>query len=56
MQKLPNGVNFEIENSHGDRKVVHHDRLCPVVGNDCMEKFDRTLSRRVSNLVVELFR
>ena len=48
VQKLPNGVNFEIENSRGDRKVVHHDRLCPVVGNACMEKFDKTLSRRVS--------
>ena len=33
IQKLPNGVNFKIENSHGEQKVVHHDRLIPVVEN-----------------------
>ena len=33
IQKLPNGVNFEIENSNGDKKVVHHDRLVSVVEN-----------------------
>eukprot|EP00112_Aurelia_sp_Birch-Aquarium-sp1_P020335 Seg5217.3 transcript_id=Seg5217.3/GoldUCD/mRNA.D3Y31 product="Retrovirus-related Pol polyprotein from transposon 17.6" protein_id=Seg5217.3/GoldUCD/D3Y31 len=27
IQKLPNGVNFEIENSNGEKKVVHHDRI-----------------------------
>ena len=48
VQKLPNGVNFEIENARWDRKVVHHDRLCPVVGSEGVEKFGRTLSRRVS--------
>ena len=31
IQKLPNGVNFEIENSNGEKKVVHHDRIVPVV-------------------------
>ena len=31
--KLPNGVNFQIENSRKERKIVHHDRLLPVVDN-----------------------
>ena len=30
VEKLPNGVNFRIENSLKERKVVHHDRLVPV--------------------------
>ena len=34
VEKLPNGVNFCIENSHKERKIVHHDRLVPVVQNE----------------------
>ena len=34
VEKLPNGVNFRIENSLKERKVVHHDRLVPVVQNE----------------------
>ena len=31
LEKLPNGVNFKIKNdSTGETKVVHHDRLSPV--------------------------
>ncbi len=30
VQKLPNGVNFKIENRKKEQKVVHHDRLLPV--------------------------
>eukprot|EP00794_Sanderia_malayensis_P014851 gene14851-biopygen11943 len=30
VQKLPNGVNFQIENRKKEQKVVHHDRLLPV--------------------------
>ena len=33
ISKLPNGVNFQIENSRKERKIVHHDRLLPVVDN-----------------------
>ena len=29
VEKLPNGVNFCIENSHKERKIVNHDRLVP---------------------------
>ena len=28
-ERLPNGVNFSISNSYGERKIVHHDRLIP---------------------------
>ena len=38
VQKLPNGVNFEIENHRGERKIVHHDRLSPVVGDEVPRK------------------
>ena len=34
VEKLPNGVNFCIENSLKERKVVHHDHLVPVVQNE----------------------
>ena len=30
-KKLPNRVNFRIQNSKGEQKVVHHDRLLPAV-------------------------
>jgi len=30
-KKLPNGVNFRIQNSKGEQKVVHHDRLLPAI-------------------------
>ena len=33
VRKLPNGVNFEIANSKKEVKIVHHDRLSPVVDN-----------------------
>ena len=33
ISKLPNGVNFQIENSRKERKIVHHDRLSPVEDN-----------------------
>ncbi len=33
ISKLPNGVNFQIENSRKERKIVHHDRLLPVIDN-----------------------
>ena len=29
--KLPNGVNFSIENSGKEQKIVHYDRVVPVV-------------------------
>ena len=32
-KKLPNGINFKIENLKKERKVVHHDRHLPVVGD-----------------------
>ena len=32
-EKLPNGVNFKIINSKKEEKIVHHDRLSPVLGN-----------------------
>ena len=38
IRKLPNGVNFRIENSQGEQKVVHHDRLIPVVENGLPNK------------------
>ena len=34
LQKLPNGVNFRIENSRKEQKVVHHDRLLPFIERD----------------------
>ena len=34
VEKLPNGVNFRIEDSNKERKVVHHDRLLPVILNE----------------------
>ena len=33
VRKLPNGVNFEVENSKREVKIVHHDRLSPDVDN-----------------------
>ena len=30
---MANSVNFQIENSHKEQKIVHHDRLLPVVNN-----------------------
>ena len=34
LQKLPNGVNFRIGNSHKEQKVVHHDHLLPFIERD----------------------
>ena len=34
LRKLPNGVNFQIENSRKEQKVVHHDRLLPFIERD----------------------
>ena len=34
LRKLPNGVNFKIENSRKEQKVVHHDRLLPFIERD----------------------
>ena len=34
IEQLPNGVNFRIENSHKEKKVVHHDCLIPVFQNE----------------------
>ena len=34
LRKLPNGVNFQIENSRKEQKVVHHDRLLPFTERD----------------------
>ena len=34
IQKLPNGVNFEIKNSHGEKKVVNHDRIISTSGRE----------------------
>lgn len=34
LRKLPNGVNFRIENSRKEQKVVHHDRLLPFIERD----------------------
>ena len=34
IETLPYGVNFRIENSLKERKVVHHDRLVPIVQHD----------------------
>ena len=31
--KTPNSVNFSSENLQGEQKVVHHDRLIPIVEN-----------------------
>ena len=33
LEKLPNGVSFKIENLRKERKVVHHDRLLPTIGD-----------------------
>ena len=33
LEKLPNGVNFKIINSKKEEKIVHHDRLSPVLGS-----------------------
>ena len=33
ISKLTNDVNFQIENSRKERKIVHHNRLSPVVDN-----------------------
>ena len=50
VRKLPNGVNFEIENSKKEVKIVHHDRLSPVVDNGIKnERVPR--SRTGSNIV-----
>ena len=38
IQKLPNGVNFEIENANGEKKVVHHDRIVPMLENGFRNK------------------
>ena len=29
IRKMPNGVNFKIENEKKERKIIHHDRLVP---------------------------
>ena len=34
LQRLPNGVTFKIRSRNNETKVVHHDRLLPVVVND----------------------
>ena len=34
VEKLSNGVNFRIKNSHKQRKVVRHDRIVPVIKNE----------------------
>ena len=34
LRKLPNGVNFKIENSRKEQKVVHHNRLLPFIERD----------------------
>ena len=34
LQKLPNGMNFRIENSRKEQKVVHQDRLLPFIERD----------------------
>ena len=34
IKKLPNGVNFQIENHRNEAKIVHHGRLSPVVSNE----------------------
>ena len=31
VDKLPNGVNFRVENSRKQQKTVHHDRLSPFI-------------------------
>ena len=50
LEKLPNGVNFKIENLRKERKVVHHDRLLPIVGdgiadNSGEDSIDETMSQ-----------
>jgi len=37
LRKLPNGVNFEIANAHKEKKIVHHNRLLPVIENEFTE-------------------
>ena len=34
LQKLPNGVNFRVENSRKEQKVVHHDHLLLFIERD----------------------
>ena len=34
LKKLPNRVNFTIQNSNQEKKFVHHDRLLPVIEPD----------------------
>ena len=34
VEKLPNGVNFKIRNKSNETKVVHHDRLLPVISHE----------------------
>jgi len=34
---LPNGVNFEIANAQKEKKIVHHNRLLPVIENEFTE-------------------
>ena len=40
VQKLPNGVNLEIENQRGEQKIVHHDQLFSVVGDEVPRKLN----------------
>ena len=37
VDKLPNGVNFKIKTIANEEKVVHHDRLYPVRGDEVVE-------------------
>ena len=46
MKKLPNGVNFKIVNAHKDYKIVHHDRLIPVIENEFRNKPMHMLRQR----------
>ena len=53
IRKLPNGVNFRIENSQGEQKVVHHDRLIPVVENGLPNKPTRKRRKKKPNVQSE---
>ena len=42
LQKLPNGVSFEIQNDRTkEKKIVHHNRLTPVVEDLTTERLAR---------------
>ncbi len=44
-RKLPNGVGFEIENDRKEIKVVHNDRLSPVVDNGYKNDIEPDLNK-----------